>query len=497
MEPIKQSILRSRAATFKRLREGFMNQIYPVVSGPTTKRQLIVGNPDATSLQLLGLQALGDVVGSVNRMAGNHQTAFEGGGSSAGGGASASPATRQVERALSQVLGRAPGRSGESFMLALREAFPLKKYGQEISSAPTRSVVSLAGSDGASSGLGGQLSAPQAALYRHAGIIAADATKILAGLQAFVPTADAEPVEALRARIRAQIQALADEFGRIDEPRAPRVNAYFAMLDLHLAELDRRAQFSSCDDIITVGDEKQSSSYHLLVSYVRALRAAWCRYVDESNDQRCRDSCVSFSKRLERANILLPIVAQATRDLENAFDSVNFSEAERRSDATRFNQLADFQASAFPYPSYIYGAIQPGTSSGPVRSLSPFLNFNAGARKGTPSNQNEISGWLPGFTVSDLTSWLDQFANTEGPAALGDSGIYGLDFVTDQADRLFWAVAPVIAFLRTTTPANLVTRSTLGQVLSNERVSWSLDNLLAQLDALADLAMDTGAGARR
>jgi len=98
-----------------------------------------------------------------------------------------------------------------------------------------------------------------------------------------------------------------------------------------------------------------------------------------------------------------------------------------------------------------------------------------------------LSTWLPNITVSDLIDWLDRYSNIEAPSALEST--YGIDFVTDQADRLFWTIAPVIAHIKTIVAINSSSQSMLKQILSNERVTWALDNILSQLNALAELAV--------
>jgi hypothetical protein len=65
---------------------------------------------------------------------------------------------------------------------------------------------------------------------------------------------------------------------------------------------------------------------------------------------------------------------------------------------------------------------------------------------------------------------------------------YGIDFVTDRADRLFWTIAPVVTHLKTVVASNPSSQSMLRQILSNERLAWALDNILSQLNALAELA---------
>ena len=103
-----------------------------------------------------------------------------------------------------------------------------------------------------------------------------------------------------------------------------------------------------------------------------------------------------------------------------------------------------------------------------------------------------IDQFLPEVTVYDLNEWVDRFASLEGPSILADSGQYGLDFVTDQADRIFWVIAPVIALLEADETTNVLGSTMLEQILSNERVRFAINNLLSQLNALADLSVPGG-----
>jgi hypothetical protein len=95
---------------------------------------------------------------------------------------------------------------------------------------------------------------------------------------------------------------------------------------------------------------------------------------------------------------------------------------------------------------------------------------------------------LPDLTVNDVNEWVDRFASLEGPQYLADSGQYGLEFVTDQADRIFWVLVPVLAFTKTQPTLNLNGQPIVVQALNHERVSWALGDLANQLKALADLA---------
>jgi hypothetical protein len=50
------------------------------------------------------------------------------------------------------------------------------------------------------------------------------------GLQPFVPEAETDKVEALRAMVKSEISTLVEEFGRVEEPRADRIESYLRAL---------------------------------------------------------------------------------------------------------------------------------------------------------------------------------------------------------------------------------------------------------------------------
>ncbi len=443
------NILQLRAKHFKALRSGLMFKLFSNQS---------VANQDQNT------QILNDIANSFSRYAANQQTAFDSGAARSSSSNDATSMERQVQRALTQVLGRSPGRGANSFMSALNGAFPAQATsdGQQVAFTPSRSVVSLYQPGGsangtypmmgnstiAGDGYAGTISARQANLYRQASIIASDAQRVLNGLTPFVPEAENDQVEALRALVRSEINALVDEFGRVDEPRKDRVLAYFSALKLHIKGFGSRAFLDNPPLASTVDDETQTAGFELLKSYERTLRQTWDTFF---NTDTLSPKSFSLSERVERANILLPIVAQVNNDFEAAMDSVGFTESERRSMAARFDTLAGF------------GLVPQG-----------------------------IDTQLPAISVYDLNDWVDRFASLEGPSILSDSGQYGLDFVTDQADKLFWVLAPVISILEADESANVLGNTMLEQVLSNERVRFAINNLLSQLNALADLSVPGG-----
>ncbi len=457
-------VFMGRARLFRTMREAAMNLLYPTKPVPGGG---LLGKTD---------QILNDLANSFSRFAGNQQTAFDNGnGRSASSGGNVMEL--QVESAMSKVLGRALGRGGtRNFMTALNAAFPTVASGMVVDS-PQRGVISLnngggilpytgsSSSNDSSKGLVGQLSTKQAALYREASIIAEDAIKILTGLETFMPEADVEEVEALRSLVQAEINAFVEEVGRVDEPRETRVEAYLNALNINLIEFGRRGLLDNPRLVTTINDEVQTAGFQLLKNYAGILRTIW----DNFNTSVRIVPTFSLSEQIERANVVLPVLAQSNVDFEAALDSVAFTEREQRSRAARFSELDGNQIT-------LSSRVTLGGIVFTSNNLALYkLILNLGLQ-------------LPDFTVRDLADWLDRFANTEGPSILVDSGQYGLDFVLNEADTLFWKIVPVIGMRELLEAANSTNQSMLRQILSNERVRWALGNLLDQLKVLADLA---------
>jgi hypothetical protein len=456
MEATNLSLSRKRAQQFKDLRAGLMVQLYPTRA---------VGTVDSQQNLLLG-----DLLSSFKRYAGNQKTAYDDGSVQTSPTSSTNLLERQVERALTQVLGRSPGRGATNFINALNATFPQSWRGQGNNLATSQSQMQAYSADGSGmtpdpsgvlSARSPEISSRQDALRRSTSIIMADALQLLDRLQAFVPQADSDRVEALRALVRTQIKVLIEEFGRIDEPRTERVEAYLSSLAESVTEFGKQAYFNDPMLAVTVEDEDQVTKFELLRTYVQMMGQAWVRYYRAETSGRT----ISLSERVDRARVLLPVVSQATVDFSNALESVGLSENERRSRASRFSTLEAAPIELIPPPTGGFERVVRNPASPPPTSLSR---------------------WLPNITVSDLIDWLDRYSNVEALSSL--DSVYGIDFVTDQADRLFWTIAPIVSHLKTTIPLNSSSQSTLEQVLANERVSWALDNLLSQLNEVANLA---------
>lgn len=479
---------RQQAQQFKALRTGLMGQLYPTATTST----IVPHKPAAL---------LSDLLGSFKRFASNQQTTYDyrpvverpndydNGTGQPSATTTANRLARQVDNAIAQAFRKVPGRVAPNFIEALDAAFPNSGKGRIGITA--RSEIVLLNPNSINDGKSlAELSTRQLALYRQTSVIAADALKVLDELQTFVSEADKERFDALRSLIQSQIISLVEEFGRADEPRSARVVVILRALQEYVVELGEKGHFNDPLLAATIADDDQIAKFDLLKNYVKLMSRTWADYYYAEKSGRV----YSISERADRARVLLPILSQANQDLGDALESVGLSATERRSRACLFTTLRSpviERTRSFPTP------IKPPKRSSTAikrpkewdkRSSELLTSFPQTVNTRTTSNtENEISAWLPDITVSDLQDWLKLFSTMEAPSAL--TSVYGIDFVTDQADRLFWTIAPIVAHLKTTQWLNPSGQSTLAQILSNERVSLAFDNLLSQLNALADLAV--------
>ncbi len=461
MKATNTSLNRKRAQQFRALRIGLIGQLYP-----TKPISTIPNNQNDQTL------ILSDLLGSFKRFAGNQQTTYdyrpddnrqdvyENGTGQPSATTTANRLARQVDNAIAQAFRKAPGRVAPNFVDALDAAFPNPNNGRLVT-LPVRSETVPLNPNGFSRGKSlEEFSTRQLGLYRQISVIATDALKLLDELRTFVSEADKERFEALRSLVQSQIMSLVEEFGRADEPRSAKVLSTLRSLQEYVIELGEQGQFNNPLLAATIDDEDQITKFDVLTNYIKLMSRTWAEYHNAEKSGRV----YSISERADRARVLLPIVSQANQDLSNALESVGLSATERRSRACLFTTLQ----------SPVIEVRRGGTNT------MSFATENE-------ATENDISVWLPDITVSDLQDWLNRFSTMEAPGAL--TSVYGIDFVTDQADRLFWTIAPIVGYLKTTRSLNPSGQSTLAQILSNERVGLAFDNLLSQLNALADLAV--------
>jgi hypothetical protein len=301
------------------------------------------------------VQQLDRIAQILGRDATNEPTVYDNGLVRSSATGSANLLTQQVERALIQVLGRAPGREPSSFVNAMNGTFPMMADGR-VMMTPSRSVVSLYSPTGNGdrslvpssngTGLSGQLSVGQANLYRQASLNAADALRVLEGLKPFDPTADLDAVDALRSLIRTQINILVEEFGRVDEPRKERVENYLNTLLIqnaqgnvtggYLLQLGEKARLINTNTFtpipVNVDDEALIAGYELLINYITTIRNIWNNYRINTSVELTVTG--RYSERLSRASIMLPVIADSNSSFMSAMDSIGFTASERRSDAS-------------------------------------------------------------------------------------------------------------------------------------------------------------------
>jgi hypothetical protein len=408
--------------------------------------------------------------------------------------------TKQVERAFIQVLGGAPGRGSDRFMKSLVSTFPAGKDGR-VTFTPIRSVISLSGStsnsmDNVSRDWSGQLSVEQASLYRQGSLIIADALRLLEGIEPFDPKADLDAVEALRALIRSNLNYLVEEFGRIDKPRFDFVDNYFASLEKNIQAFGQSTILitkGQNDNLVNAEDESQIAAYQLIKNYIEiTLKSAWKGYLAKSDVEIASNS---YSERLARVNVMLPVVAEGIVSVMDAMDSVGFTESERRSDTALFSKLTSGNIS-FGIPIF-----SQSTATEPINNpdnLSQKIIDILGAKSRGFDLRSIISAnqllqefaldfvVIPRITVNDFSEWVERFASLEAPSILGTSGRFGLEFVTDQADTLFWIIGIVLDYIKFHPE---VRQKNIGRVLTFDRVQQTLIELFSHLKTLADLGI--------
>jgi len=162
---------------------------------------------------------------------------------------------------------------------------------------------------------------------------------------------------------------------------------------------------------------------------------------------------LAFSLQIQEASRMLSVIAESNNNFMAAMDSIGFDENQRRSFGVTFDTL-----------------------------VLPVLNIQL------PPGVSLPPAPLPHMTVYDLSAWFDGLTNVDGQSTLSDSGLFGLDFVTSQADSLFNILATILIAVRLGNQAAPGGGTLLQQVLTHERVAWSMDDLFFQVKTLADLA---------
>jgi hypothetical protein len=363
------------------------------------------------------------------------------------GGFGRSSIQTQVERALNQVLGSASGSTGTGYGRGVDDVFPMGSDGM-VATAPVQGLVSTYSTNGNSTGptvagfMGdpsiGSIRPEQATLYRQARLVVNDALPVLKALQPRSTDTDPIEVERLRSQVEVEFWGLLEEFGRLDGPRIQRVELYLDALDrdiITFADLIRR---DPSPGFTSLEEERQEASLGLVTSHAGSLRSFWNNYLNlVGSDTSTFGPDLTFAERLSRATLLLPAVGETNANLLSAMDAIGFTEQERR---LAVIDLATPAAAPPPPPA-------------------------------TPSFT----------TVGAFTAWLDDFSR-RGGGQIEKSGQFGLDFMIEQADVLSTAVGNLLIPRQPFDPP-------LPLAFADDRVRQELEDLLAELDQMADLAI--------
>jgi len=159
------------------------------------------------------------------------------------------------------------------------------------------------------------------------------------------------------------------------------------------------------------------------------------------------DPPYTFSERMIRADLLLPVLAHDSQQVAGALDAVGFGPGAQ---------------STMPIP-YLK-----------TRSDKDLVGGAAKRLKILQARQTDLAF---GLTVNDLLDWASDLAGGAGYELLRKSGQLGLDLLADQADELYWIVMRLLCKPPQQLPE-----------LRDVQVQIELRSLARDLSGLADLS---------
>jgi hypothetical protein len=89
----------------------------------------------------------------------------------------------------------------------------------------------------------------------------------------------------------------------------------------------------------TLDDEAMIAGFELVTNYVGLIPTSWNRYCSTRRQDPRSLRFPKFTLRLQRASVLLSVLADGTNNFMLAMDSVGFTDRERRSQATKFTSI--------------------------------------------------------------------------------------------------------------------------------------------------------------
>lgn len=308
-------------------------------------------------------------------------------------GSPVSPGTSQlgqiVDCALRDVLGWRPRvTDAHGFVAALNQSFSVKEVEGHVEWKWTPRSYAVAAELGAVTGA-------QASIYTRAKAMLDQSLPLLEGLHPLDSAFDEEDVEAVRAIVKSSLTELVAELGREGGPRVARVDELFSQLfatdDLDDTEdLDGqlgllRIRFGLERKFVNTIDEEQNlTNYLILADNTISLRFTWEQqrkfFTLDAEDVFLGTQSVLLSRALA-------VVAESVEETYFVMDSVFLGSAERQ-----------------------------------------VLELNFGEDEEDP----------PAIFLGDLLSWVEFFANDEGPRSIRDGGKDGvIEAFSKTADKLF------------------------------------------------------------
>jgi hypothetical protein len=417
----------------------------------------------------------------------------------------------QVDRALSQVLRRAPANgaaaaSGQGVIQPVTQAL---------------SVATLAGGSA-----GPPAIAPnQGALLQEATLIKGDLLSVLGALQPLSTFPDPTDVTAVTAVVRAEVALLVEEFARTTlQPRGQRVRVLLGGLlgwNPGNPPAPNPGDVGALITLLNLGGplvptllvDQQVASQQVLTADAAQLLSQWLLYQSNepgipppwspnltphlvgglgslapkpgfgptlalgppSSQALWRMAVISpglpllppppvlppsYAERLIQADLLLPVVGQDAARVAGALDAIGLSQGEQETTFVDLQSLVDMDLLPPPFPS------PPPTP--------PTVNSVINVRT----------------TVTDVLDWTASMADAMTLDLLRQAGQLGLNLIADQADELFWLV---IALLQPPVPPPPPAFPPAPQdqmpELGDAQVQTELLTLARDLNLLANLAV--------
>jgi hypothetical protein len=351
----------------------------------------------------------------------------------AGGTATAGTVQRTVDLAIRQVLGRLPKYTDpKAFTAALTATFEL-----QTAQGHTLAVWRPRGFVGQTE-LGGSVTGAQASLYARAADALSAAIPVLHGLTALRPDADVQEMDAARAVVESQFQAVVAELGTPGGPRAERVDRLFKVLltdavigidNVPVGEgmLGYLASVFGLEQgqVNTIEEEQVYSNFLLVKDYILSIQTSWEEF-------RRTFAGRDLGTRLVLLSNALQVVAEAVDEVSASLDSVFVGSAER--------------------------------------SVARFT---------TEDPQTGVQGSM---LVSELLTWISSFAAQEAPELVQSAGRRGMGPVQSTGNQLIELVARLITAI-TADPG-------LPAGMRHPRVRHPLEELRTYLSQVVQLAAD-------